>query len=262
VTQDSSSRREGKGPFRADQLRPGDRYELHEGHAVYCAPTGARGSRRNLTGGSVLDSDPDVEQAGIDTGFSPREDVLRAPDIAVGNVPDAPGWVRGSPPLAVEYADVGQDEAELQIKIRDLLDAGTRLVWVVRLLGPRRVEVYEAGRPAQTATEKDELTAPGILRNSVPVRALYDREAAHEATLRNLLQRRGFASIEALRDAGKVDGRVEGHAEAVVAVLEARGLVADDAQRARLLGCRDLSKLDRWLVAAITASTVDDVIAS
>lgn len=42
------------------------------------------------------------------------------PNIAVGNVPDDPGWVRGVPPLAVEYADVGQDEADLQSKIRAL----------------------------------------------------------------------------------------------------------------------------------------------
>ena len=72
---------------------------------------------------------------------------MRAPDIAVGNVPDEPVLVRGIPPLAVEYADVGQDEADLQAKIRTLLDAGTRFVWVVRLTGVRRVEVYQPGAP-------------------------------------------------------------------------------------------------------------------
>jgi Uma2 family endonuclease len=90
----------------------------------------------------VLDTDPTVEEAGVDTGFSAEPNALRAPDIAIGNVPDAPGWVRGSPPLAVEYADTGQDEQDLQTKIAELLKAGTRFVWVVRLVGPRRVEVY------------------------------------------------------------------------------------------------------------------------
>ena len=85
-----------------------------------------------------------MESAGFDTGFTPDEKNLRAPDIAVGNVPDKPGWVSGVPPLAVEYADVGQDEQELQAKIHTLLGAGTRYVWVVRLTGPRRVEVYES----------------------------------------------------------------------------------------------------------------------
>jgi hypothetical protein len=33
------------------------------------------------------------------------------------------------------------------------------------------------------------LAAPGILKNTVPVEALYDREAAHRQTFRNLLRR-------------------------------------------------------------------------
>lgn len=43
---------------------------------------------------------------GIDTGFSPSPDTLRAPDLAVGVIPDESGWVQGAPALAVEYADV------------------------------------------------------------------------------------------------------------------------------------------------------------
>jgi len=68
-----------------------------------------------------------------DTGFTPDEKNLRAPGIAVGNIPDEPGWAPGAPPLAVEYADTGQDERDLQQKIGTLLGAGTRYVWVVRL---------------------------------------------------------------------------------------------------------------------------------
>jgi Uma2 family endonuclease len=271
----SDTRARERGPFRADQIREGDRYELHEGHPVYCAPTGSRGSRRHLTGASVLDTDPTVDEAGVDTGFSPEPQALRAPDIAVGNVPDTPGWAPGSPSLAVEYADTGQNEQELQDKIVDLLGAGTQLVWVVRLVGPRRVEVYEPGKPMRTVAEDGELAAPGILRNSVPVRAMYDREAAHEATLRNLLQRRGYANLDAVRADGKMEGKaegkvegkaegkaegkVEGKAEAVIAVLNARGLVPTDPQRARLLACRDLAELDRWLALAATASSLNDV---
>ncbi len=95
------------GPFRAEQLRSGDPYELSRGHAIYCTPASGRGSRANLLGGQVLGTDPDVESAGVDTGFSPSPDTLRAPDVAIGNVADKPGWVPGVPPLAVEYADTG-----------------------------------------------------------------------------------------------------------------------------------------------------------
>src|SRR5882672_3978260 len=133
----------GRGPFRAEQLREGDRYELTRGHPVYCAPTGARGGRASTLGGQILDTDPWVEEAGIDVGYAIEEGTLRAPDVSVGNVPNAPGWVKGVPPLAVEYADTGQDENDLTSKIAELLAAGTRHVWVVRLIGPRRVEVHE-----------------------------------------------------------------------------------------------------------------------
>jgi len=164
------------GPFRADPIREGDPYELSNGHVIRCLPTGGRGSDAVATGAAVLKSDPEVDSAGVGTGYSPSPDTLRAPDVAVGNVPREPGWVKGVPPLAVEYADTGQDEADLATKIRELLDAGTKLIWVVRLTGPRRVEIHQSGRKKRIARPGEELRAPGILRNPVPVEALYDWE--------------------------------------------------------------------------------------
>ncbi|WP_437652711.1 hypothetical protein [Sorangium sp. So ce1182] len=67
-----------------------------------------------------------MEAASVDVGVSPRPEMLRASGIVVGNIPDEPGWATAAPPLAVDYADVGPDEAELQRKIGELLAAGTR----------------------------------------------------------------------------------------------------------------------------------------
>jgi hypothetical protein len=153
-----------------------------------------------VSGAEVLDTDPAVTEAGIDAGFTTGEGNLRAPDVAVGNVPDQPGWIPGVPPLALEYAGSGQDEKKLQEKIADLLKGGTRWVWVVRLVGARRVEVYSAGEAVRLFGPGEELQAPGILQNAVPVEALFDRRVAHEATLRNLLQRKGYESLEAVRE--------------------------------------------------------------
>jgi len=206
-----------KGPFRAEHLRSGDPYELSEGHAILCLPTGGRGSLANLLGGVVLASDPAVAQAGVDTGFTPEPGTLRAPDVAVGEIPDVPGWVQGAPLLALEYADSGQDEAALADKIVDLLAAGTRMVWVVRLSGPRRVEVHRPQQPVQLYRPGQLLEAPGVLKNPVPVEALYDQGAAYVVALRNLLQRQGYADLEAVRATseaeGKARGRVEGEAK-------------------------------------------------
>lgn len=236
-----------RGPFRADQLRSGDTYELSNGHAVLCLPTGGRGSQKNSLGASVVGWDPAVTEAGVDTGYSPEPGTLRAPDVAVGNVPNEPGWVSGAPELAIEYADVGQDEEKLQEKIAELLEAGTKFLWVVRLVGPRRVDVYEPGKKMRTALPGESLGAPGVLKNAVRVEALYDRDEAERATLRNLLQRQGYEDLDAVLAAGLAEGRTEGLAAAVLAVLDARGVSIAASDRERVRRCTDAAQLERWV---------------
>ena len=248
--QPSSSR----GPFRSDQLRPGDPYELSNGHPIHCLPTGSRGGKATSVGDGVLASDPAVRDVGVDIGFSPTPDILRAPDLSVGEMPDQSGWVQGAPPLAVEYADTGQDEAELQVKIQELFAAGTRYIWVVRLQGPRRVEVHQPDQKPRTASPGEQLEAPGILANPVPVEALWDREAARRVIFRNLLQRQGYASLDEIRAEGEAQGEIQGLRRAIVKILEGRGLAVDDALRASLAGCGDTARLDAALLQATTAS--------
>ena len=178
-TPDPRPQTRDRGPFRADQLRDGDRYELSNGHPIYCHPSERRHAGPNLTGGAALETDPDVQWAGVDAGFTPELCSLRAPDVAVGPAGDEPGWISGVPPLALEYAGPGQDEADLEAKIAELLANGTQQVWVVRLIGPRRVEVHRPETPMRTVGPGEALTAPGILRNPVSVEALCDRSASH-----------------------------------------------------------------------------------
>ena len=256
-----------QGPFHADQLRDGDRYELSHGHPLYCAPAGPEHAAGNLTGAAVLGSDPDVEWAGVDAGFSPEPGMLRAPDVAIAAPGAGRGWIPEVPPLALEYAARGQNETDLQTKIVEFIEHGTRLVWVARLTGPRRVEVYESGQPMRVAHPGDELTAPGILRNPVPVDALFDRAAGHRATLRNLLQRFGYADLEAVRAEGRMqglatgraEGRAEGLAAAVLNLLAARGIAVDGETSARVAACRDTVQLNRWLLAAASVDQADRI---
>lgn len=250
-----------RGPFRVTSLREGDRYELSNGHPIYCAPSGRDHAGRNLVGAEVLETDPAVEWAGIDAGFTPAADTLRAPDVAVAPSGDERGWIPGAPPLALEYAGIGQDEADLNRKIADLLSAGTQQVWVVRLAGPRRVEVHRPAMPMHTAYPGEELPAPGILRNPVPVEALYDRDASHRAVLRNLLQRAGYEGVEAIRDEGVKQGVEQGIARSILALLEDRGLAVDAAERERIVACRDPDRLQRWLLRAARATQVQQIFA-
>ena len=233
---------EGPGFLRATDIAPKSRYELHDGHPIYCAPTGGDGARTTTSGAEVLDTDPAVQEAGIDAGYSPRPGMLRAPDIAVGNVPDKMGWIEGVPPLAVEYAGSGQDERTLQEKIQDFLGAGTQMVWVVRLVGPRRVEVYEKEKPVRTVGPGGLLAAPGILHNSFPVEAFYDRGTAHRLTLRNLLQRQGYESLDDVREEGRGEGREEGHEDglrtAIRDLCEAFGIALGPEREGQIAALR------------------------
>jgi hypothetical protein len=217
------------GPFRPEQVRPGDRYEVNDGHAVYCAPTGGEGSVRVGLAYAVLASDPKVEQMGIDAGYRVSDLALRAPDLAIGNVPTVPGWIPGAPTLAVELAGVGQDEVELAAKIRQFLAAGTRFIWVVRL-ARRCVEVHEPNQEPRTAGLDATLTAPGVLENAVPVRAFFDGALSQQIELRNLLQRHGFEDLQAVLARGREDGHKAGREEAergIVRRMSERGLSAE-----------------------------------
>ncbi|MGK4001776.1 hypothetical protein WMF31_04060 [Sorangium sp. So ce1036] len=211
-------------------------------------PSGARASSLKLLGAAVVAWDPAVSEVGVDTGYSPAPGMLRAPDVAVGNVPAAlPGWAPGTPALAIEYAEVGHDEARLSQKIRDLLGAGTRWLWIVRLGAPRHVEVHAPHEPPRRVFPGDWLRAPGVLQNPVPVEALYDRAAAQQALLASLLQREGYASLASLRQQGLREGRCEGLRRAVRDVCDALGVALPSEEEASLL------ELDGPALAALLA---------
>jgi hypothetical protein len=252
------------GPYRADQFRSGDPYEISNGHLIECLPTGQRGSKHTISGGMVLGTDPDVKSAGFDTGISTEAKMLRAPDIVVGDLDDEPGWSKKAPPLAVEYADTGQDEPSLRQKIVELLRAGTKLIWVIRLHGPRCVEVHAPDAPVRLARIGDMLEAPGILRNPVPVSALYNPVEAERLTLRNLLQRRGYESLEEIQRKGRDEGRDEGRLlearNALRRVLARRKLPLGPDDVARIDSCTDVERLERWHDRAVDAASTREAL--
>jgi hypothetical protein len=59
----------------------------------------------------------------------------------------------------------------------------------------------------------------------------------------------------------KIEGRLEGRTAALLGVLAARGLAVGAEARARIEGCRDVGMLDRWIARAVTAASVEEVLA-
>lgn len=253
------------GPYRASDIREGEPYELSNGHRIECMSGGTRHGLGQQAGGLAIGSDPGAQATAMDVGLEWGEARhLRAPDLVVGDLKMEPGWEKGLPQLAVEYADRCQDEAQLQQKIQELRERGLPFLWVVRLVGPLRVEVYEPGKPMQLVGEDGELRAPGVLRNPVPVRALVDQRAAMEVALRNLLNRKGYQDLDAVLHAGYSRGHADGEALGaargeLLAILKVRGLALSDELAARVRGCADPAVLERWAARAYTATTLDEI---
>jgi predicted transposase YdaD len=61
---------------------------------------------------------------------------------------------------------------------------------------------------------------------------------------------------------GKAEGKTEAKAQAVLSVLEARELSVSATQRAKVLGCTDLDRLEGWLRKAATAKATAELFAA
>jgi Uma2 family endonuclease len=101
---------------------------------------------------------------GAETGFkiASDPDTVRAPDVAFASTERIPEgsvpkkfW-SGAPDLAVEVVSPGDTYGEVEEKVEDWLDAGTRAVWIVN---PRRrnVSVYRSMTDVTRLSESDEL---------------------------------------------------------------------------------------------------------
>src|ERR1700690_3300452 len=65
-----------------------------------------------------------------------------------------------------------------------------------------------------------------------------------------------------MRADGLAEGRAEGKREALLELLEARGLSATEEERALIQSCTDPAMLGAWNVKAATARSVGEVLAA
>jgi Uma2 family endonuclease len=93
---------------------------------------------------------------------------VRAPDVAfisTRKLPDGrlpQGFVAGAPDLAVEVLSPSENPVEVQQKVRDYLEAGTRLVWVVAPRA-RTVTVYRPDGSARLVREPESLDGEDVV---------------------------------------------------------------------------------------------------
>jgi cobalamin synthase len=156
-------------------------------------------------------------------------------------------------------------------------------VLVPLVLGPDTVPVI---RDAEVATRAPELAVLSVMlhgqgEDAVAVgeaalaaaRGLHDgRDTLYTDLVLASVHAAARAILEAVMASGNYEyqsdfarryfgqGKAEGKAEAVLAVLAARRIAVPDEVRARISACADVALLDRWLARAITAIAAADVV--
>lgn len=125
------------------------RYELVQGHLIEMSPTGEiHGLLANIVAflltGFVLEHSLG-RVYGAETGFKLAEnpDTVYGIDVAfVSNARQKPieeGYIIGAPDLAVEIYSPGNRKTEIQTKIEEYFQAGSRMIWVIY---PKSQTVY------------------------------------------------------------------------------------------------------------------------
>jgi Uma2 family endonuclease len=152
----------------------GFRYELVRGEIRRMPPAGSEHGAVIMNIGTPLDQFVKAHGLGVvfgaETGFkiASDPDTVRAPDLAFVRRERIPeegiprGFWPGAPDLAVEVVSPGDTYTEVEEKVHDWLNAGTRMVLV---LNPRTrtVAVYTSHTDVVRLTESDTLDGGEVL---------------------------------------------------------------------------------------------------
>jgi Uma2 family endonuclease len=176
-------------PMTADELlnMPDDgfRYELVRGELRKMAPPGEEHGIITVEITLSLGNHVKARHLGkvyaAETGFklASGPDTVRAPDVAfvsregLEQQPPTKGYRQGAPDLAVEVLSPGDRYGEVEEKVFDWLDAGTKMVLVVNP-DKRTVTVYRSRREIHVLTEDDAVSGADVVPGwSLPLRELF-----------------------------------------------------------------------------------------
>jgi Uma2 family endonuclease len=163
----------------------GYRYELVRGELRKMAPAGYLHGRVAINLTTPLDRHVRDHNLGVicaaETGFklASNPDTVRAPDVAfirrerVQEVGDVEGYWPGAPDLAVEVISPSDTYVDVQEKVFDWLEAGTRMVILV-MPRKRTIAVYRSLTDMMMLTEHDTLDGADVVPGwKIPVRELF-----------------------------------------------------------------------------------------
>jgi hypothetical protein len=165
-----------------------------------------------------------------------------------------------------------QSEGDVREKAEEMHERGVRRIFALFVKGPRRVCEWSPKSRRWLPLDAGARIEDPCLVAPLAVSALLDAALADNAVVEALKAKRNpeILKLEAAAKAegkteGKTEGRAEGEAkgtaEAILKVLEARGVAVSRAQREKILRCSDRARLSRWVVRASLATSAEEVTA-
>ena len=100
-----------------------------------------------------------------ESGYRLTPHTVRGPDISfirASRLQNPDEYFDGAPDLAVEIVSPGDDASDLREKIKQYLDAGTSVVWVIYPRS-RQIEIHTPDKTIRTLGVEDTLEAPELL---------------------------------------------------------------------------------------------------
>jgi Uma2 family endonuclease len=230
---------------------PETRYEMHDGELVYVSPADPPHGTLHLQLAALIEAHTGFAfEAAADllTRTSTRDDV--APDVSV--YPDAPDPLTGGRQLEQLAFEIASTESlrHAGVKAAKLTSRGVRRVFAIDVDRARVLEWSAALDTWAVLDPAGHIDDPA-LEVPLPIEAMVHAAKADDAVARALLARHNPV-LEARLAHQRDEGIREGLAEAVLAVLAARGIAVADAERARILDETDSAQLRGWLVRAAT----------
>lgn len=148
-------------------------YELVKGELVKMTPPGGEHGQIARRLGARLGAHVDTQNLGavmVESGYclECRPDTVCGPDVSFLAAERIPaeglprGFIQGAPDLAVEIISPDDTASEVQAKVQDYLQHGTRLVWVVEPK-TRTITVYRSLSDIRILTEHDVLEGDGVV---------------------------------------------------------------------------------------------------
>lgn len=231
------------------------RDEIIGGRKVVASPA----HRPHATQNSRLDY---VLQAHVAPGYEAATDLLTRHDRDSDFATDACIFRQGIDPetgtryleeLAFEVISE-QNEALATQKATRMQRRGVRRIFSVWVKGSKRICEWSPESQGWSLLDREASIQDPCFVKPLSAGALLDAAAADDAVAEALVAK----GNPVLRER-ETAARAEEKADAILQILEVRGVTVSPAERQQVLGCFDLDRLNRWLRQAALASSADEV---